>query len=115
MIGNDTLFTGRRYDPETGLYYYRTRYLDPVAGRFTIRGTIGTWGDQANVGNGYTYVGNNPYSFGDAFGRSAPPLPYHWNSDTGPQVQVATPDWTFPYVEPGGPIAAMEIARSYRE
>ncbi len=26
-----------RYDPETGLYYYRTRYLDPLTGRFTTR------------------------------------------------------------------------------
>ena len=36
-IGNPYLFTGRRYDLETGLYNYRTRYLDPKAGRFTNR------------------------------------------------------------------------------
>ena len=40
-IGNPYLFTGRRLDPETGWYYYRTRYLDPQAGRFTTRDTIG--------------------------------------------------------------------------
>jgi RHS repeat-associated protein len=34
-IGNPYLYTGRRYDPETSLYYFRTRYLDPKAGRFT--------------------------------------------------------------------------------
>ncbi|MEM7395854.1 MAG: RHS repeat-associated core domain-containing protein, partial [Verrucomicrobiota bacterium] len=59
-IGNPYLFTGRRFDSESGFYYYRTRYLDPEAGRFTTRDTIGIWGDPDNLGNGYTYVGNNP-------------------------------------------------------
>ena len=27
-------FTGREYDPESGLYYYRARYYDPGIGRF---------------------------------------------------------------------------------
>ncbi len=27
-------FTGREYDKETGLYYYRARYYDPEIGRF---------------------------------------------------------------------------------
>ncbi len=31
VIGNPYFFTGRNYDAETGLYYYRTRYLDPRA------------------------------------------------------------------------------------
>ena len=68
QIGNDTLFTGRRYDPETGLYYYRTRFLDPFAGRFTSRDSIGIWADAKNAGNGYTYVGNDPVSAADPLG-----------------------------------------------
>jgi YD repeat-containing protein len=36
-IGNPYLFTGRRYDPETGWYYCRTRYLEPRSGRLTNR------------------------------------------------------------------------------
>ena len=36
-VRNPYLFTGQRYDPETGLYYYRARYLDPLVGRFTTR------------------------------------------------------------------------------
>ena len=67
-IGNPYLFNGRRYDPETGWYYYRTRYLDPKAGRFISRDTIGTWGDASNLGNGSAYVGNNPWSSLDPFG-----------------------------------------------
>lgn len=67
-LGNRWRFTGRELDPESGLYWYRTRYYDPRAGRFTGRDTIGIWGDAANVGNGYTYVANNPGSWVDPFG-----------------------------------------------
>jgi RHS repeat-associated protein len=67
-IDNPYLFNGRRYDPETGFYYYRTRYLDPQTARFTTRDTIGIWGDASNLGNGYTYVGNNPYTKVDPYG-----------------------------------------------
>jgi len=28
-VDNPYLFTGRRYDPEMGLYYYRARYYNP--------------------------------------------------------------------------------------
>lgn len=68
VIGNPYGFTGRRYDPETGWYYYRTRYLDPVAGRFTVRDRIGNWGDAKSLGNAFTYVGNNPWSDVDPLG-----------------------------------------------
>jgi len=63
-IANPYLFTGRRHDPETAWYHYRTRYLDPAAGRFTTRDIIGIWGDPINLGNGYTYVGNNTFGNG---------------------------------------------------
>lgn len=67
-IGNPYLFTGRRFDPETGWYYYRNRTLDPRAGRFTSRDPLGIWGDDANLGNGQTYVANNPWSVLDPLG-----------------------------------------------
>jgi RHS repeat-associated protein len=72
QIGNTTLFNGRRWDPETELYYYRTRYLEPDAGRFITRDTIGIWGDRFNVGNGYTYLGNNPATGIDPMGMDNP-------------------------------------------
>ncbi len=68
QIDNAFLFTGRYYDTETGLYYYRTRYLDPKWGRFTTRDTIGVWGDGFNFGNGLNYVALAPGVFGDPFG-----------------------------------------------
>ncbi len=32
--GNSRMFTGREFDSETGLYYYRARYYNPAIGRF---------------------------------------------------------------------------------
>jgi RHS repeat-associated protein len=68
QITNATLFTGRRYDAETGFYYFRSRCLDPAAGRFITRDRIGLWGDAANFGNPYSFVGNNPLSHNDPLG-----------------------------------------------
>ena len=68
-IGNSYLFNGRRFDSESGLYYYRQRYLDPGAGRFTTRDPIGIFGDRMGLGNPYTFCGNNPASCLDPFGR----------------------------------------------
>ena len=72
-IGSPYLFTGRRYDDETGWYYYRTRYLDPAVGRFTTRDTLGNWGAQGNHGNGYDYVGANPFTRVDPSGQKGHP------------------------------------------
>jgi RHS repeat-associated protein len=33
-------FTGREWDSETGLYYYRARYYDPRIGRFISKDPI---------------------------------------------------------------------------
>jgi RHS repeat-associated protein len=68
-FGNPFMFTGREFDVETGLYFYRARYLDPGKGRFTTRDPIGIWGDEANHGNGYLYVGDNPVNYGDPSGN----------------------------------------------
>ncbi len=61
-------YTGREYDDESGLYYYRARYYDPVLGRFLSEDPIGfNAGDQ----NFYRYVLNNPVNLIDATGRQA--------------------------------------------
>ncbi len=67
-VGNAYLFQGRRFDPESGWYFYRKRYLDPRSGRFTTRDPMGMWRTAENTGNGYTFVGNNPATTLDPFG-----------------------------------------------
>ena len=67
LHGNTRLFTGREYDQETNLYYYRARYYSANLGRFLQRDPIGM-ADQVNL---YTYVGNNPLRFSDPSGEKA--------------------------------------------
>jgi RHS repeat-associated protein len=68
-VGNPYLYTGRRLDAETDLYYYRTRYMDTSLGRFISRDTIGIWGDMAVMGNGYVYAASNPLNNVDPYGQ----------------------------------------------
>jgi len=57
-------FTGREWEPETGLYFSRARFYDPYAGRFISRDPIGETGGI----NLYGYVLNNPVNLWDPFG-----------------------------------------------
>ena len=68
-VGNPYGFTGRFHDEETGLIYYRNRFYSRVLGRFMTIDPIGIWGDPANWGNGYGYVGNNPSTYTDPDGE----------------------------------------------
>jgi len=61
---NPFMFTGRRLDSETGLYFYRARTYNPALGRFLQTDPIG-YGDGMNW---YAYCGNNPVSWIDPFG-----------------------------------------------
>ncbi len=70
-IGNTRGFTGREWDGEVQLYFYRTRYLEPSWGRFTTRDSISIWGDAANHGNGLAYVGDAPWTQFDPIGEGA--------------------------------------------
>jgi len=53
---NPYMFTGRRFDIETGLYYYRARYYNPHIGRFMQTDPVG----YADGINWYLYCENNP-------------------------------------------------------
>jgi RHS repeat-associated protein len=57
-------FSGREWDPETGLYYYRARYYDPKPGRFISEDPIGIEGGI----NPYIYVEDDPANATDPEG-----------------------------------------------
>lgn len=54
-------FTGREWDADTGLYYYRARYYDPRIGRFLSE-------DPSKAVADYGYVDANPVTFIDPSG-----------------------------------------------
>jgi RHS repeat-associated protein len=66
---NPFRYTGREFDPETNLYFYRARYYDPIVGRFVSEDSVKFDGGI----NFYAYVGNNPINYRDPSGQS--PLP----------------------------------------
>ena len=65
-VENSHTYTGREWDAEAGLYYYRARYYDPTLGRFINGDPIGFAGGDVNF---YVYVQNNPVNFVDPDGR----------------------------------------------
>ncbi len=58
-------FTGREWDADSGLYFYRARYYDPGVGRFISRDPVGLTGGP----NLYMYAANNPVSNVDPTGN----------------------------------------------
>lgn len=86
-------YTGREWDREPGLYYYRARYYDPKGGRFISKDPIGFAGGDVNL---YRYVSNNPINFIDPWGLFWFRQP--WQT---PGV-VGRPDTPVP---PGGPVS----------
>ena len=80
-IGNPYGFTGRRFDAETGLWYYRNRMYSPVLGRFLQRDPAG-YVDGLNL---YAYTMNNPLSYLDPDGLIARDA---WNSWSDSVVQT---------------------------
>jgi len=64
-LTNFSRYTGREFDAETNLYYYRARYYDPAVGRFLAEDPMRFWGGDVDL---YRYVWNEPASYRDPFG-----------------------------------------------
>jgi RHS repeat-associated protein len=60
-------FTGRPLFAGSSVYYYRSRYFDPAAGRFLSEDTRGPLAGDLNL---YRYLNNSPLSSADPFGFS---------------------------------------------
>ena len=57
-------FTGKEYDPDSGLYYFNARWYDQETGRFISEDTISDLNNPATL-NLYIYGFNNPLRYVD--------------------------------------------------
>jgi RHS repeat-associated protein len=87
-------YTGREWDPETGLYYYRARYYDPRLGRFISEDPIGFEGGD----NFFAYVDNNPVNITDPLGEAGQPpkKPSPKPTPSPTPTPPTTPVWPIP-------------------
>ncbi|MEN6578743.1 MAG: RHS repeat-associated core domain-containing protein, partial [Phycisphaerales bacterium] len=84
---NRFMFTGREFDKDTGLYYYRARYYHPEIGRFLQTDPTG-YGDGINW---YRYCANNPTNFIDPSGLVA--IAFYDGGDIGDGDGDGNSDW----------------------
>jgi len=87
-LTNAFRYTGREFDTETSLYFYRARYYDPNAGRFLSEDPLGL-----RVGiNRFQYVANAPLNFTDPSGLCKISVGHHavaWLIPTcGPPIPI---------------------------
>lgn len=62
---NSVAFTGREWDHDAALYYYRARWYDPQIGRFISEDPIRTVSTYSNI---YNYAKNDPVALVDPRG-----------------------------------------------
>ena len=68
-ITNSFTFTGREWDTNTKLFYYRTRYVDAKVGRFISKDKFSGFHNHPLSLNKYIYAENNPILFNDPTGN----------------------------------------------
>ncbi len=92
-VNNTITYTGRRYDSESGLYYYRNRMYSPTLARFISKDPKG-YLDGMNL---YAYVKNNPLKFLDPMGTTARYFDYIDNfEDTSFSYNESVPKGVIP-------------------
>lgn len=70
VVNTSFTYTGREWDAESGLYYYRARYYDASTGRFLQQDPDpGKLRNPATFLSKYAYAGNNPVMYSDPSGR----------------------------------------------
>ncbi len=72
-------YTGQEEDKETGLYYYKARYYDPILGRFLQADSVINGGSSMGM-DLYMYTEGNPVRYVDPSGHS---VLSNWLSNNG--------------------------------
>ena len=67
--GNETCYTGGRYDETTGLYYLNARYYNPEDGRFLSEDTYRGATNEPDTQHLYAYCADNPINYVDPSGH----------------------------------------------
>ena len=111
-IANPFRYTGRDFDSETALYYYRARFYDPITGRFLSEDPASFRSDA----NFYRYVSNSPVDLDDPFGlcwvyhQSSGKL--YWDPGTGFDPQELNWNYYYTHIAPSQPISEY-VANGY--
>ena len=79
-ILQEVLFSGYRWDEESGLYQVRHRAYHPTLGRWMQPDPIGAWGDPQAFGNAYGYGASSPVQYGDPYGLCALSFSLDWKA-----------------------------------
>ena len=111
------LYTGREFDEEIELYYYRARYYNATTGRFLSEDPIGFAGLDTNL---FRYVGNTVINFRDPSGLISvlipgdPGVPDPLKDSKGPSTNL---DFTNPPGQgtDGAPCKIERIQRADRD
>ena len=88
--GNETCYTGGRYDETTGLYYLNARYYNPEDGRFLSEDTYRGELNKPDTQHLYVYCKDNPINYVDPSGHKYSPskaanYAYKWGMKFNPQ------------------------------
>lgn len=72
-------YTGREWDADANLFYYRARWYDPIVGRFIGEDPITFAAGDTNLSR---YVGNSSLSLLDPSGMSGITMPWGWDLES---------------------------------
>jgi RHS repeat-associated protein len=86
-------YTGREWEPEVGLYFYRARFMDPRMGRFVSQDPLGFLAGDSNL---RAYCGNNPIGWIDPLGLDSMNL---INPNAAPSAIDSNPSETKQFVD----------------